>query len=254
MSTTESVGNIASGLLSSISAALSTHLQDKALKKMDTDGNGSASQSEFQAAMEKVSGKLGIDMGEGGAASLFASFDADADGALNAAEVGQAIKNVFMPPENTQAFVQSRGDEARFAELDADGDGSISMAEFGINPAQTGEMSMVSSTTTTTTYVNTAGETANGAEAIAGIYAAQALAAATGAPEAAAEPTTVTAAADPLQELIGSVDSDGDGQISGAELNTFVAQLSSQLEAASKKYNDVALASASSSNTLDEAA
>ena len=73
-------------------------------------------------------------------------------------------------------------------------------------------------------------------------------------PEAAAEPATVTAAADPLQELIGSVDSDGDGQISGAELNTFVAQLSSQLEAASKKYNDVALASASSSNTLDEAA
>ena len=141
-----------------------------------------------------------------------------------------------------------------FAELDADGDGSISMAEFGINPAQTGEMSMVSSTTTTTTYVNTAGETANGAEAIAGIDAAQALAAATGAPEAAAEPTTVTAAADPLQELIGSVDSDGDGQISGAELNTFVAQLSSQLEAASKKYNDVALASASGAKTLDEAA
>ena len=178
----------------------------------------------------------------------------DADGALNAAEVGQAIKNVFMPRVITLSFVQSRGDEARFTELDADGDGSISMAEFGINPAQTGEMSMVSSTTTTTTYVNTAGETANGAEAIAGTDAAQALAAATGAPEAAAEPATVTAAADPLQELIGSVDSDGDGQISGAELNTFVAQLSSQLEAASKKYNDVALASASSSNTLDEAA
>lgn len=242
MSTTESVGHIASGLLSSIGAALSTHLQDKALKKMDTDSNGSASQSEFQVAMDKVAGKLGIDMGEEGAASLFASFDADTDGTLNAAEVGQAIKNVFMPPENTQAFVQSRGGEARFAELDADGDGSISMAEFGINPAQSGEMSMVSTTTTTTTYVNSTGETANGAEAVTGT-------------EAAADPATVTAAADRLQELIGTVDSDGDGQISGAELSTFVAQLSSQLEAASKKYNDVALASASSGGkALDEAA
>jgi Ca2+-binding EF-hand superfamily protein len=234
---------------------LSTHLQDKALKKMDTDGNGSASQSEFQAAMDKVAGKLGIDMGEEGSMSLFASFDADTDGALNAAEVGQAIKSVFMPPENTQAFVQSRGDEARFAELDADGDGSISMAEFGINPAQSGDMSMVSSTTTTTTYVSNTGETANGAEAVAGSDAAQALAAATGTTGAAEEPATETAATDPMQQLIGTVDSDGDGQVSGAELSAFVAQLSSQLEAASKKYNDVALASASSgSKALDEAA
>jgi Ca2+-binding EF-hand superfamily protein len=254
MSTTESVGNIASGLLSSIGAALSTHLQDKALKKMDTDSNGSVGQSEFQVAMDKVAGKLGIDMGEEGAASLFASFDADVDGTLNAAEVGQAIKNVFMPPENTQAFVQSRGGEARFSELDADGDGSISMAEFGINPAQSGEMSMVSTTTTTTTYVSNTGETTSGSEPVTGSAAAQALAAATGASKAAAEPATATAAADPLQDLIGSLDSDGDGQISGAELSTFVAQLSSQLEAASKKYNDVALASASSSKALDEAA
>ena len=126
------------------------------------------------------------------------------------------------------------------------------MAEFGINPEQSGEMSMVSTTTTTTTYVNTAAEVANGSEAVAGSDAAQALAAATGTTGAATEPAT--ASADPLQQLIGTVDSDGDGQISGAELSTFVAQLSSQLEAASKKYNDVALASASSSKTLNEAA
>lgn len=256
MSTNESVGNITSSLLSSISAALSTHLQDKALKKMDTDGNGSVGQSEFQAAMEKVSGKLGVDMGEG-VAGLFASFDSDADGALNAAEVGQAIKNLFMPPENTQAFVQSRGDPARFAELDADGDGSISMAEFGITPNGSGEFSMVSTTTTTTTYVSSTGEAPTGIEALAGTpAAAESVASASVPADASAEPAAVTAAADPLDKLLSTVDIDGDGQISGAELSAFVAQLSSQLEAATKKYNDVALAAASNttSNGLNEAA
>lgn len=249
MSTTESVSHIASGLLSSIGAALSTHLQDKALKKMDSDSNGSVGQSEFQAALDKLSGKLGLDMGEG-ASSLFSGFDTDADGALNAAEVGQAIKNMFMPPENTQAFVQSRGDEARFAELDSDGDGSISMAEFGINPGQAGEVSVVSTTTTTTTYISSTGDAGYGAEPVAGSAAEQVLAAATG-----TEASSEAANTDPLQALIGTVDSDGDGQISGAELSAFVTQLSTQLEAASKRYNDVALASASSaSKTLDEAA
>ena len=250
MSTTESVGNIASGLLSSISAALSTHLQDKALKKMDTDGNGSASQSEFQAAMEKVSGKLGIDMGEGGAASLFASFDADADGALNAAEVGQAIKNVFMPPENTQAFVQSRGDEARFTELDADGDGSISMAEFGITPAI--ETTVVQTTTVITT---TQEVMSGGAGSLVG--ATNPTAPATKAPVhavttpeegpefAKTEEATAETEDASLQALMQTVDTDGSGDISGAELNAYVAKLSAQAEAASKRYNDTALASLS---------
>ena len=46
-----------------------------------------------------------------------------------------------------------------------------------------------------------------------------------------------------LQALMQSVDTDGNGDISSEELNTFVAKLSAQAEAATKRYNDTALAS-----------
>lgn len=239
MSTTESVGNVASGLLSSIGAALSTHYQDKMLKKLDTDGSGGVGQSEFQAAMDKAGSKFGLDLGQG-ASSMFTSADANSDGSLDADEVGQVIRNLFMPPDNTQAFVQSRGDETRFAELDTDGDGQISKAEFGIASPEADQTVVSSTTTTTTTVISSTtddtGAAASGADAVA---------------SAVTDPAS--AATDPLVALMNTVDKDGDGQISGDELNQFVAQLSSQLEAASKKYNDVALGAASN-NGLSEAA
>lgn len=235
MSTNESVGHVASGLLSSIGAALSTHFQDKMLKKLDTDGSGGVGQSEFQAAMDKAGTKFGLDLGQG-ASSMFTSADANSDGSLDADEVGQVIRNLFMPPDNTQAFVQSRGDETRFAELDTDGDGQISKAEFGIASAQPDVAIVSTTTTTTTTVIGSTAEDASSTDAVA---------------SAATDPAP--AVADPLIALMNTVDKDGDGQISGDELNQFVAQLSSQLEAASKKYNDVALG-ATTNNGLSEAA
>lgn len=97
MSTVESTSAWAQ-TLSSISSALSTHLQDKMLKKMDTDSSGGVDQTEFKAALEKVAGKLGVDAGEG-AEELYASLDADSDGSLNGGEVGQLLQQLFTPPQ-----------------------------------------------------------------------------------------------------------------------------------------------------------
>ena len=116
MSTVESTSAWAQ-TLSSISSALAPHLQDKMLKKMDTDSSGGVDQTEFKAALEKVAGKLGIDVGEG-SEELYASLDADSDGSLNGAEVGQLLQNLFTPPSNTpvnsprRRMRAARGNEA----------------------------------------------------------------------------------------------------------------------------------------------
>lgn len=247
MSTVDTSNSSAwSQTLSSLSGAMSSYLQDKMHKKMDADGDGGVSQSEFQAALEKVAGKLGVEVGQG-ASELYASLDANKDGALNGAEVGTLLQNLFSSASNTQAFVQSRGDEARFAELDVDNDGQISMAEFGITPA-TGT-TVVQTTTVITTTQEIA---ADGATALAG--GSGSTAPATAAPVHTAstpDDTTVVASAEDaaatedasLQALMHTVDTDGSGDISSAELNAYVAKLSAQAEAASKRYNDTALAS-----------
>ena len=248
MSTVESTSAWAQ-TLSSISSALAPHLQDKMLKKMDTDSSGGVDQTEFKAALDKVAGKLGIDVGEG-SEELYASLDADSDGSLKGSEVGQLLQNLFTPPSNTQAFVQSRGDEARFAELDADADGNISMAEFGITP----EATTVSTTTTTTTVVSTIHEPlplAEGGTAVAAAEPTPATAANTAAAATEAEDTAVAQAPvsdEQLQAMMSSVDADGDGEISGTELSAFVAQISAQAEAATRRYNETALAGLGSSS------
>jgi Ca2+-binding EF-hand superfamily protein len=259
--------------LSSISTALSGHLQDKMLKKMDTDGSGGVDQTEFKAALEKVASKLGIEVGEGSEA-LYASLDADQDGSLNGTEVGQLLRNLFAPPTDTQAFVQSRGDEARFTELDADGDGSISMAEFGIVPnAGLPEGTVVSSTTTTTTtttvvqgadsplspmagadaavaaLTNAAPATPSGTVAASPVAAEEATDEATNATEVAAADTD-----DRMSALMKAVDKDGNGDISGAELTAFLKLVNTQAEAATRRYNETALAGRSPQGSLNETA
>mgnify|MGYP006202989321 CR=1 FL=1 len=108
MSTVDTSNSSAwSQTLSSLSGAMSSYLQDKMHKKMDADGDGGVSQSEFQAALEKVAGKLGVEVGQG-ASELYASLDANKDGALNGAEVGTLLQNLFSSASNTQAFVQQR--------------------------------------------------------------------------------------------------------------------------------------------------
>lgn len=262
--------------LSSMNGALSSHLQDKMLKKMDTDGSGGVDQSEFQAALEKLAGKLGIEVGEGGS-ELYASLDTDQDGSLNGNEVGAMMQSMLGAMGGTQAFVQSRGDEARFAELDADGDHMISMEEFGIAPA--GTTVVTTTTTTTTTTGNGALADSGGGSSfsdIAGSLLAAAIAGAIsggsdggGAEEVAAAeegggeeavsevvaeaPTNplgnTTVSSKPPSEnsrmdaVIQAADKDGNGRISSGELQTLVAKMGAQQSgAASRRYSDTALA------------
>ncbi|MDQ7744539.1 EF-hand domain-containing protein [Hydrogenophaga pseudoflava] len=247
MSTVDTSNSSAwSQTLSSLSGAMSSYLQDKMHKKMDADGDGGVSQSEFQAALEKVAGKLGVDAGKG-ASELYASLDANKDGALNGSEVGTLLQNLFSSASNTQAFVQSRGDEARFAELDADNDGQISMAEFGITPATGTTVVQTTTVITTTQEIASDGATApaGGSGSTTPVTAAPVHTAST------PDDTTVVASAEDaaatedasLQALMQTVDTDGSGDISSTELNAYVAKLSAQAEAASKRYNDTALAS-----------
>ena len=132
MSTLESAGSNMSGMFSSIGAVAANFFQDKLHKKLDTDADGTVGKSEFQAALQEVGVKLGVDTGSAADAdAMFASVDADGNGSLTGSETGQIIAKM-LGGSGTAAFVQTRGDETRFAELDADGDGNISMAEFGI--------------------------------------------------------------------------------------------------------------------------
>ncbi|MEX1166412.1 MAG: hypothetical protein WEK74_06020, partial [Hydrogenophaga sp.] len=115
MNTIESAGSNFSGMFSSLGGVAANFLQDKMLKKMDGDGNGSVNGDEFKMALQEVGAKLGVDTGDSASAEgMFASVDGNGDGQLIGSEVGQMLKNMFGGTGNTDAFVQSRGDEQRF--------------------------------------------------------------------------------------------------------------------------------------------
>lgn len=230
MNSTESTGssNSFAGLFSPLASVAANYLQDKMHKKMDTDADGVVGKSEFQSALEQVGAKLGVDSGSN-ADAMFAAVDLDANGSLTGNEVGQMLKNMFSggTASGTDAFVQSRGDEQRFAELDLDGDGNISAAEFGISASGTQAASDVM-----------ADGTVNASEEVL----AMADTSATG-------PLNEEA----MQSLLGTVDSNGDGQLNDTEIKAFVKQFGTQMGAASKLYSDTAIASFST-NQVSKAA
>lgn len=217
------VQNLWSKAMTSVAPILVQHAQAKVMQKADLDGSGSLDQSEFKAVMEKAAAKLGVNLVDD-ADQAFSTADADADGALSSEELGQVIQGFLMPSGDTQAFVQSRGDEARFAELDADGDGTLSRAEFGIAEPQ------AVMSTTTVTATTTVVQSTNDASAATPVEAANAAG-------GSSEATAAAKDANSLQDLVAGLDSDKDGQISSTELNAFVSQLSAQLEVASRLYN-----------------
>ena len=65
-----------------------------------------------------------------------------------------------------------------------------------------------------------------------------------------AEERAAAAEEDPLQALMQSIDSDGDGQISAKEVEGFVNQLAGQLQAAAQAYNATATSDQDSGSTL----
>ncbi|AOW13422.1 hypothetical protein LPB72_10365 [Hydrogenophaga crassostreae] len=221
MNSTESTGssNSFAGLFSPLASVAANYLQDKMHKKMDADADGVVGKSEFQSALEQVGAKLGVDSSSN-ADAMFSAVDLDANGSLTGNEVGQMLKNMFSggTATGTDAFVQSRGDEQRFAELDIDGDGNISAAEFGIS--------------------------AGGTEA-AGDVLADGTATDTSEEALAMADTSATGPLneEAMQSLLGTVDSNSDGQLNDTEIKAFVKQFGTQMGAASKLYSDTAIAS-----------
>ncbi|MCB2017893.1 MAG: EF-hand domain-containing protein [Hydrogenophaga sp.] len=256
--------------LATLNGALSSQLQDKMMSKMDTDGSGSVDQSEFQVALEKLAGKLGVNVGEG-SAELYGSLDADQDGSLNAGEVGSLVQSVLGALAGAQSYTQSRGDEASFAAMDGNGDGVISREEYGLAP----EATQVVTTTTTTTYGAAEMATPQSASGFSNMFATLFTAAIAGAlarhgsgdevvAEGEGEPEmgaveevaeagtgtedTQLAAADEAKTSEDNLarrtlDHNGDGRISRREFMEAAARMqASQTEAASKRYNDTLLA------------
>lgn len=245
MSTAEGIGSTTSSqwspALASLGSALTTYLQDKMLKKVDADGNGGVEKSEFRAALEQLSGKLGVEMDESSEA-LFTSLDADGSDSLNGEEMGKLLQQVFAAPASTQEFLNARHAEpstaSRFDALDADGNGTLTRAEFdGTQQVATTLPSEAGTvvTTTQTHYSSTApapASTATAAEALA--------------------PSTSVAStddADALKTLLASADVDKDGQITSTEVDQFIAQLASQMQAALTQMRDTQLAADGASST-----
>lgn len=231
MSTVEGIGSKTasqwSPALASLGSTLTTYLQDKMLKKIDVDENGSVGQSEFQAAMEQLTTKLGVDLGEDHS-EMFAGLDADGSGELSGQELGQMIRAAFSAPENTQDFLAARGGEnkptSEFDALDIDGDGILSRAEFAGPTAASGTSAPSADTATTTiTSVTTAQYTPSS--------------------DSPASTTQVasTAANDPLKALLGGLDADKNGQVSNSEVDQFIAQLAGQMQLALSQLRDTSV-------------
>lgn len=232
MSNVEGIGSKSasqwSPALASLGSTLTTYLQDKMLKKIDTDGNGSVGQSEFQAAMEQLTTKLGADMGDDHS-EMFAGLDSDGDGQLSANELGQMIRAAFSAPANTQDFLAARGGEnkspSEFDALDVDGDGILSRAEFAGTGGAVGtseQLANAASTVTTTT--------------ITSVTTAQ-YAPASGSPATSTQNVSAPAN-DPLKSLMAGLDGNNDGQVSSSEVDQFIAQLAGQMQLALSQLRD----------------
>lgn len=242
MSSLESLHNLFSPS-SLLMSGLNSQLQTKAMKKMDLDADGGVSQTEFQAVLQKAAGKLGVELGDDETAGMFSGLDADADGALNAREVGGLVNGLLSSLGNAQSFMQSR---------DADGDGMLSLPEFmGASAvAPTARMTVTTRVIETQLTPSLIGTTAAGLPAGLGTGALSLAEASVPNPLAqTAAPTGSvgqSASSDSnstsIDTLMASLDTNQDGQISSQELTALV----SQIETVVKRYNDSALAQGTS--------
>lgn len=204
MSSISSIGSSSQWQMAATQRPPNARMQEKILAKMDEDGSGGISQSEFQTAVTDITSKTGITL-DSSAEDLFSGADSDGDGSLSASELGTAMQSVLPPPPDTVAFAQSRSASGT--------DGPQAMG--GMRPPPPPADGVSSSETTDPLDTNSDGV----------VSAAERAAA---------------AETDPLQALMKTLDADQDGQISETEVDSFVQQLTAQLEAAAKEYAQTA--------------
>jgi Ca2+-binding EF-hand superfamily protein len=127
---------------------------DELFSKLDTDGDGSVSKSELEAAFQSIAAADGSDTTTATqqADDLFAKLDADGSGAVSQSETEQAMRphghhHGPPPPPSSGAGGDAASSDDVFSSLDANGDGVISKDEF---EAATGQSTAASSATATT--------------------------------------------------------------------------------------------------------
>lgn len=80
--------------------------QQRMFSKVDSDGSGGVSASEFDNMMSNVSSKTGASLGD--SSEMFSKMDSDGDGSLTSGELGNGMKSAMKSQMSTMAFSQSR--------------------------------------------------------------------------------------------------------------------------------------------------
>ncbi len=70
--------------------------QQRMFNKVDSDGSGAVSASEFETMVSDISAKIGTSLGD--SAELFGQMDGNGDGSLSSDEQQEGMKSVMPPP------------------------------------------------------------------------------------------------------------------------------------------------------------
>lgn len=233
-----------------------SQMQAKMFTKVDTDSSGGIDKTELQSLIDDVAKKTGV-ANSSSSDELFSKIDANSDGSLSQDELGKGMKEI-LPPPSTMDFAQSRSNNSTsssdttansdlFAKLDADGDGSLSETEFDAGRPQNDATTQASHPTQ-----GAGGPPPPAGPPPAGGAGGSSNASTTYDPLDTNQDGTVSlqermaassTSTDPLQALFKAIDTDGDSKISSSESESFIQQLTSQLEATAQSGQSTSSAS-----------
>ena len=233
-----------------------SQMQAKMFTKVDTDSSGGIDKTELQSLIDDVAKKTGV-ANSSSSDELFSKIDANSDGSLSQDELGKGMKEI-LPPPSTMDFAQSRSNNSTsssdttansdlFAKLDADGDGSLSETEFDAGRPQHDATTQASHPTQ-----GAGGPPPPAGPPPAGGTGGSSNASTTYDPLDTNQDGTVSlqermaassTSTDPLQALFKAIDTDGDSKISSSESESFIQQLTSQLEATAQSGQSTSSAS-----------
>jgi Ca2+-binding EF-hand superfamily protein len=253
------------GLLDDIAqkTGVSNSSSDELFSKIDSNGDGSLSQDELGEGMKSIMppppstmdfAQSRSNSSTGSSDDLFSKVDTDGDGNVSKEEMQTLVDMMDKMASSfgTDTTTSSSGTSDRFSQLDTDGNGTLSQTEFEAGRPQGGQGTQGS----------------QGPQGVGGRPPPPPPGGASDSKSAnstsydpldtnqdgvvsAAERMAGNDAADAVQALFKSIDTDGDNKISSAESDTFITSLSAQYEASSPSAQDTANASSSQQNRFD---
>lgn len=177
--------------------------------KTDSDGSGGVDASELQSMFSDMAARFGSQGTSGttpDAQQMLTQFDADGDGSLSQDELGQGMQSLS-PPTSTMDFAQ-KSQSAQGAQQGQGGPGGAGGPPPGGPPPAGAASSSTSDSTTLDPLDTNEDGTVSAEEAAAG-----------------------KATEDLMKALLEAVDTDDDGQLSKAEMDTFQQVMTDQLQA-----------------------